>query len=210
MGLPYGICFIKNRVYVSQAILHSIQIYTLDGVFMDQAGCEGSSKEEFKSPSGIASNANKNLIYVCDTNNHRVQLLNQHLSFVNIIGHGLLRKPIDVNINYYGGIVVLDKNVKSCIHIFSPSGQHLNDMISIESCHKLTNPLHFTIYSDYYYALSDYNSSAILMFNWEGHQITHAAGNIFLKEPKGIAWDGIRKVFIVATNEETNSLIILK
>jgi tripartite motif-containing protein 2/3/tripartite motif-containing protein 71 len=47
---------------------------------------QGSGHLQFSGPTGIAFNASNNKIYIGDTNNHRVQVLNSDLTFSSTFG----------------------------------------------------------------------------------------------------------------------------
>ena len=54
-------------------------------------GTKGKKHLQFDSPDGIAFNTSNNKVYVADTYNHRIQVLNSDLTFFSTIrrtGHG--------------------------------------------------------------------------------------------------------------------------
>lgn len=55
---------------------HSVKKFTLDGEFIKTVGEEGSNVLEFKCPTGIAVHPHSAKVYVADTDNHRIQILN--------------------------------------------------------------------------------------------------------------------------------------
>lgn len=54
--------------------LHCIQVFGKEGNYLRQIGAKGTSAGHFRSPEGIAVDA-EGLIYVCDTCNDRVQVM---------------------------------------------------------------------------------------------------------------------------------------
>lgn len=71
----------KNRIYVSDFINHRIQIFDQSGTWLYAFGTRGQEPGQFSGPSGIVYDQNKDLLYVCDQGNQRVQVFS--LSFSN-------------------------------------------------------------------------------------------------------------------------------
>jgi hypothetical protein len=65
---------------------HRIQKLTPEGQYLTSVGTEGSGCLQFSFPTGIAFNASNNKIYVGDTGNQRVQVLNSDLTFSRTFG----------------------------------------------------------------------------------------------------------------------------
>jgi len=56
--------------------------FTLEGQFIASADTHGSGRLQFDAPYAIAYNGTNNKVYVCDTNNHRITILNHDLPFM--------------------------------------------------------------------------------------------------------------------------------
>ncbi len=71
---PTGIAIDANHdlVYVSESVSHHISVFTSEGQFVSTFGKRGSGPGEFYCPNGLAVSAD-GILYVCDTNNNRVQ-----------------------------------------------------------------------------------------------------------------------------------------
>ena len=59
--------------YVSEWGNYRVSVFTSEGVFVTSFGSCGEGPGQFKRPCGIAVD-NSGVVYVCDINNHRVQL----------------------------------------------------------------------------------------------------------------------------------------
>ena len=120
--LPQGLAIDDDdNVYVSSE--YKLQKFTSGGEFIKHVGCDklGSGEGEFNDPYGITLHNNQ--LYVCDCNNHRIQVFDLDLKFIRSYygeGRGKFRKPYDVKFdddhNMYvaewdgGRVQVLDKN----------------------------------------------------------------------------------------------------
>lgn len=72
---PIGIAYdaISQRIYVSDAVLHKIQVFSRDGELLSSIGRYGEALGEFNYPSAIEFNHGN--LYVSDTMNARIQIL---------------------------------------------------------------------------------------------------------------------------------------
>ena len=83
--LPCSMCISNNSVHVTQHAGHCLNEYTAEGKFLKSVGKEGKKKLEFLYPHGVAVSNVKNRIYICDSENNRIQCLNLNLTFNSII-----------------------------------------------------------------------------------------------------------------------------
>lgn len=71
-NIARGIAFNSGRVFVADGGNNRIQVFTGDGQFLYKFGSSGNGAMQFNNPIGVAATGNPALIYVADTNNHRV------------------------------------------------------------------------------------------------------------------------------------------
>ena len=75
-----------NLLYVGDTLNHMIHAFNLtDGTYVSSIGSEGSRRTQFNRPNGLCF-AKDNRLYVCDSDNHRVQVLNDKLGFCFTFG----------------------------------------------------------------------------------------------------------------------------
>ena len=96
MNSPIGICISQNRVFVAQWYSHCINKYELEGKLIKSVGSEGNGEAQFKYPLGLDVSDRTNNIYVCDSLNHRVQILTEELKYHSVLGINLFGSPLDV------------------------------------------------------------------------------------------------------------------
>ena len=79
-----------GNILVTDTMNNRIQKFTADGTFITAVGSEGKKPLQFNYPAGIAIHPVSKRVYVCESNNHRVQILKPDLEYIS---QGL-RRPI--------------------------------------------------------------------------------------------------------------------
>ena len=82
---PRGVALLSDNT-VLVAAEHCVKKFRMDGTFIASVGSRGSGKLQFNSPYAVAGDERGKKIYVCDTNNHRIQVLNFDLSYHSSFG----------------------------------------------------------------------------------------------------------------------------
>ena len=82
---PRGVALLSDNT-VLVAACDCVKKFRMDGTFIASVGSYGSGKLQFSSPYTVAADERVKKIYVCDTNNHRIQVLNFDLSYHSSFG----------------------------------------------------------------------------------------------------------------------------
>ena len=197
---PRHICFAVNKVYVTQDGSHCLNVYSVEGKFLQSVGKEGRNELEFDKPCGIEVSVLKNLIYVCDNMNDRIQCLNLNLTFNSFILH--IYGPRDIKLTQIE-IVVL-KAGYHCICIFNYSHQFVREMIRCGEGTPLTKPLFFCLDQQNNILMTDYSSHGVAVFSMRG-ELIHKFGEEgenrgeFIT-PRGIALNSDNKIIVLSLN----------
>ena len=87
-----------DNIYVSS--YHKLQKFTSSGELIKCVGQEGRKEGEFDNPRGVTLYDNQ--LYVCDRNNHRIQVFDVDLNFVRSIGSrgGEFDKPAPLDVKF--------------------------------------------------------------------------------------------------------------
>ena len=195
---PRGICFNENKVYVAQAESNSLNVYSVEGKFLRSVGEEEGLK--FDQPRGIEISVLKNLIYVCDNKNNRIQCLNFDLTFnsfiLNIFG------PRDIKLTQ-NEIVIL-KRGDHCICLFNYSHQFVREMIHCGEGTPLNRPQYFCLDQQNNILMTDISSHCVAIFSIRG-ELIYKFGKKGVKrgefiEPRGIALDSFNKIIVLSMN----------
>lgn len=99
-----GIAASNKYLYIADSELCYIQKLTLSGGYVQQIGSSGSGDGQFNTPFGLALDEARLLLYVCDYENHRIQVFKDD-KFDNKFGsygssEGYFNHPGDITLNY--------------------------------------------------------------------------------------------------------------
>ncbi|CAI8055239.1 RING finger protein nhl-1, partial [Geodia barretti] len=119
-----------NTVFV--AAFHCVKKFTLEGRFIASVGSKGSGRLQFDTPFAIAYNHTNNRVYVCDTLNHRITILNHDFTFHGSFGStgskaGQFNKPEGISVSRNGNVLVADFS-NNRIKILDANGYHLSSI----------------------------------------------------------------------------------
>ncbi|XP_019850714.1 PREDICTED: RING finger protein nhl-1-like [Amphimedon queenslandica] len=123
---PRGVAITHdNHVLVSDN--HRLQKVTLEGKVVETIGHPGSGDLEFNTPCGVKINEENGKVYIVESSNHRVQVLNQDLTFSHKFGTqgtgpGQFTRPRDIAFDKAGNIYITDAG-NHRIQKFSASGK---------------------------------------------------------------------------------------
>ena len=135
-SVPRGVAITPdNFILVSDN--HRIQKISMDGDRVASVGGEGSGRRQFNRPDGIAISPITGQVYIADSGNHRIQVLNPGLTYrIQFLNPGLtfshsfgkkgsangqFNEPCDVTIDSQGLVYVAD-NGNHRIQKFTPGG----------------------------------------------------------------------------------------
>ena len=157
----------SGNIYVSS--LHKLQKFTSTGELIKCVGRKGGKEGEFDDPHGLT--LRDNLVYVCDINNHRIQVFDLDLNFVRSIGsHGSGRGefilPFDVKFDAAGNMYVAECGNKR-VQVMDSSGRFIQEF----GRGKLREPSSLLIADKYVY-VSDYSGNCIVVYETSGQYVT--------------------------------------
>ena len=175
MVYPSGIAIDDmNNIYVTSP--NKLQKFTSSGELINCVGQEGSKEGEFNDPRGLALHNNQ--VYVCDRNNHRIQVFDLDLNFIQFIGsygkgRGEFDKPLDVKFYTDGNMYVAEFD-NARVLVLDRSG-HFIRMFDEEGKGKLCGPTALHIVDKYVY-VSDDIGHCIVVYETSGQFVTSFGG----------------------------------
>ena len=168
MCLPRGVAICGDRIIISHGgdfgseVNNSILLYKLNGQFVSNIGTSGTGEKEFSYPTGLTIDESNGDIYVCDSGNNRIQILNKEFSFKSQFGKDILKSPRDAKLSKEY-IFVLDES-NPCLHLFSYNHILQKSVISRGKGMEVVYPRFFFIDQTDNIIISDRLSNSILIF----------------------------------------------
>ena len=171
MVLPSGIAIDDmDNMYVSS--YNKLQKFTSNGELMKCVGQRGSKKGEFDDPRGLALHNNQ--VYLCDSNNHRIQVFDLDLNFIQSIGShgkgtGEFDVPLDVQFDTAGYMYIAEFD-NHRVQVLDRSGHYIR-VFGMEGNRKLNGPSSLHIVDKYVY-VSDHTGHCIIVYDTSGRFVT--------------------------------------
>lgn len=126
-----------DNIYVVDNNGNCIQKFSPQGEFIESVGEKGADVLQFYYPLGIRYHPFNHKLYVCDQENHRVQVLTTDLAYHNCFGskgkgYGNFLKPVGVAFNRNGNIFITDR-FNGRVQVFREDGQFY--MLLVMDCY---------------------------------------------------------------------------
>ena len=197
-GDPIGISVdCEGNVYVTKK--HKLHKFSRHGELVKSVGKEGENVGEFDRPYNVRYH--KHQVYVCDSDNGRVQVFDFNLNFVRSFGDGphQLQDPVDIDFDSQGNIYVVDYE-KDQVLVFSEDGLYLRHFGQRGGGRgELSCPVGLCVSSDYVY-ITERDNHRISVFHTSG-EFVHSFGKEGCEigefdDPYGIAVDQDGFVFV--------------
>ena len=167
----------RNILFIADSGNNRVVVTNLEGDSFKSFGTYGADRKEFVLPSDIAIGQNKDqqqLIFIADTYNHRIQVLNHIGLFVAKFGsegtgHGCFKFPQGVTTSNDGLVFISDTGNKR-IQVFSPNWKfiHIFNELMPEKL-PILKPLRITASEDDYILIAD--QKGIVIANSRGELI---------------------------------------
>lgn len=125
IGKPSGIAWLNGELIVTDSEHDRVAICSEDGSILKSVGKTGTGPAEFRSPAAVT--AFDGCLYVLDTGNKRIQILDAEMNYMDAIplkSNDPMYKPQTIAVNekgiYIGGISFAE----SAINMYSFNGTH--------------------------------------------------------------------------------------
>ena len=151
---------------------HCVKKFTLEGQFIASVGSKGSGQLQFHFPWAIAYNNTNNRVYVCDTLNHRITILNHDLTFHGSFGSQgqeteQFNKPEGISVDSKGNILVADY-LNNRIQVFTASGHHLSSITHTTPGQRLQGPASVAVGPDDWVYVVEFDTDRVSVFDENG------------------------------------------
>ena len=155
---------------------HKIQKLTMDGKLIASVGQQGSKPLEFNYPRGVTISPTTGQIYVADSDNCRIQVLNPDLTFSYSFGskgsaEGQFSSPRFIAIDNEGLVYVSDRN-NHRIQVFNSEGKYISQFGTCGSGPgQLQTPTGLVINNNLLY-VAEYGNHRVSIFTTDGQFVS--------------------------------------
>ena len=207
---PCGVA-ISNDGHILVTDEQRIQKLTFEGDCISSVGNAGSDSLQFNTPRGIAVHPTTGQIFIADTSNHCIQVLNNDLTYSYSFGkNGSSTKqfncPYDVTFDNEGYLYVADFG-NNCIKKFTPTGQYITKIGS----RQLKKPTSVVIDVNNLVYVSERGNFCVSIFDTNGcfiHSLgKYGSDNGEFNRPCGITVDALGHLYVSDT--WNNRLVVL-
>ena len=179
---PTGIAVNREScVYVADFILCKIFKFKMNGQLVGEIGRKGSGNCQFKEPRGLASSSRSSLMFVCDSENNRIQVL-QDDKFAYSFGkqgtsHGCFKCPVAVALTYNEDQLFVSDCHNHRIQVFSIDGEFLRIFGNFtNTTYRLNRPYGVFCAPDGHVLASSRDANCILIFDKQGQFVSAIDG----------------------------------
>ena len=208
---------VSNRgiLYVANYDLNVIQKFKLAGEFISELGSYGSGDGEYKSPHGLLLLQSDELLFVCDRNNHRIQVLHDEQFFHSFGQHGekpgCFNFPVDIAANSSGNQLLVTDDRNNRVQLFTLSGQFLKVFGEFAQIpYNLIRPTGIYCAADGHVLVCSHDTNRVLIFDEDGSfvsAITHTyKEKKRFESPFGIVMKQDGSIIVAGNN--SNNLVI--
>ena len=193
MSDPRGLLIRGNKVFVSHN--DCILVYQLDGKFVSRIGSGGSRELQFNFPCGLSMDECNNDVYICDTDNNRIQVISENFQYKSQFSKDTLHFPRDIKL-YKDNIFILDRS-NPCLHRYNRDLVLQQSVVARGVGQQVRDPCFFFIDKFGNILISDYGSNSILILN-SGFEFIH---KISVHNPMGMTMDREDRVIVVCCSD---------
>ena len=165
---------VDNVIFFSNTNKNTLVKSSMDGHILASIGGTGTKPGFFNVPGGVGI-SKRHEVYVCDTNNHRVQVFDKGLNLLRTFGEkgygpGQFFKPFDLVFDEDENMYVVEKENRR-VQVFTPQETHACFIGASSATHSLLHPVSAAIFNRNIY-ITDNGSRCILVFSLTGEFVT--------------------------------------
>ena len=169
MDIPSGMCISQNKLFIIQTGGHCLNLYSIDGNFLNSVGKKGNKELEFDCPTNLSVSPVENRIYICDLRNHRIQCLNSDLTF-----HSIIPNITTFRIHCTSDEIIALRSKRPFISFYNYSHQLVREILSSTDT-PIDSPFDFCIDSQNNILIVDDSAHCVLIFSNNG-ELVHKFG----------------------------------
>ena len=166
LSFPNGVAVDRDgNIFVSDFSNDSLFQFSKEGKFVKVVGRKGTQPGEFKDPSFMKIINDK--LYICDRGNHRFQVLDSKLAYVNSFGHPGFKSPNDIAQDEAGKLYVSDTD-NNRVQVFDSKRQFLFAFGEKGTSKQLRTPFGICVGADQFVYVCDRGNNCVSVFKTSG------------------------------------------
>ena len=206
-----GIAIHGNNLYVTDDVVHAVFHLKIEADLrlMTRLGSIGSGLGQFDEPSQLSISTNGD-VYIADTNNNRIQILDSSLHPIREVTDPSMHRPYDVKLTTEE-IYVISPDDSPCVHVFNHTGHKIRSIITRGKGMQVTRAYFFCLDIKRNLLISDCWDHRIKIFSNEG-SLLHTIGENgpqvgMVNYPQGLALASNLKLVAISLNSNYRLLI---
>lgn len=123
---PFGICIDGDYIYITcTKTCHSLFKFNKFDELLCKMGEEGTDNNSFLYPRGLC--AVHSQIYVCDSNNHRIQIFDSNLNYIRTISNATsICKPLDIK--FHSTLIYILNFNSNRLFVFNLNDEYISNI----------------------------------------------------------------------------------
>ena len=172
----------EGHLYVADFILCKLFKFKMAGELIGEIGQKGSGNCQFRKPRGLASSCQPRLLFVCDSENNRIQVLRDD-KFAYSFGeagtsHGCFTKPVAVALTHKEDQLLVSDCDNHCIQVFTTDGKFLRIFGDFtNTTYRLHRPYGIFCAADGHVLVSSRGTNCILIFDKKDQVVSAIEGS---------------------------------
>ena len=204
ISYPCGIALHRDNIYVTDIMSNAVFHFKMEQQICHVAtfgSGEGSSDEQLDLPRGLTVSTDGD-VFVADSNNDRIKILDQSLRFKRHVTHQSMKYPRDVKLTRDEMYVLCDRS--PCVLVLSHAGEMTRSLVTRGDGIQMDNPQFFCLDVEQNLLISDCAAHDVKIFSKDGTYL-HTVGQEgqergMLYHPRGIALTKDLNLLIVSEN----------
>jgi DNA-binding beta-propeller fold protein YncE/tetratricopeptide (TPR) repeat protein len=202
---PRAIAIDSERAYIADMEGNRVQVLSQEGKVILSWGRKGDQPGEFRSPSGIALDAQGN-VYVADTDNARIQVFTSKGKVLRTFGSkgaGPKQFHTPLGIAVQGGLLFVADSGNSRVQVLTTDGIYLTSLKHTVKKEEMREPVDVAVDAQYRIHVLDADGNNVRVFELGGKLLftfgNPGRGTDGFDEPLGLALDDLGNIFIADT-----------
>ena len=204
MTTPWGIALHRDNIYVTDSVNNEVFHFKMEQQIRHVAtfGSDRGSDEQLRHPGGLTVSTDGD-VFVADTDNNRIKILDESLRFKRHVTHQFMKKPQDVKLTRDEMFVLCPSS--PYVLVFSHAGEMARSLVTRGDEMQVTYAEFFCLDAEQNLLISDLGAHNVKIFSKDGI-LLHTIGQEgqergMFNQPEGIALTKSLNLVILSCNK---------